>query len=89
MAPAVEAGAGAGAVASEADPPWPPESPDPPWPPESPDPPWPPECHTLGGESKERGDTENFCKQGFNNTRKTFNTGHQTRGKPRLKNTGE
>ncbi len=25
----------------------------------------------------------------FNKTRKTFNTGHQTRGKPRLKNTGE
>ncbi len=43
MAPAVEAGAGAGAAASEAVPPWPPESPDPPWPPESPDPPWRPE----------------------------------------------
>ncbi len=42
-APASEAGAGAGAAASEAVPPWPPEFPDPPWPPESPDPPWPPE----------------------------------------------
>ncbi len=44
---AVEAGAGAGATASEADPPWPPESPDPPWPPESPDTPWPPELPAL------------------------------------------
>ncbi len=39
MAPAVEAGA----AASEADPPWPPESPAPPWRPELPDPPWVPE----------------------------------------------
>ncbi len=36
MVPAIEAGAGAGAVVSEAVQPWPPESPDPPWPPELP-----------------------------------------------------
>ncbi len=44
-APAGEAGAGAGAAASEEVPSWPPESPDPPWPAELPDPPWPPELH--------------------------------------------
>ncbi len=42
MAPAVEAGVGAGDAASEAVPPWPPKSLDPPWPPKSPNPPWPP-----------------------------------------------
>ncbi len=40
-APVVEAGAGV--AASEADLPWPPESPDPPWSPESPASPWPSE----------------------------------------------
>ncbi len=39
MAPAVEAGAGAGATASEADPPWPPEFPATPWCPDL-GPPW-------------------------------------------------
>ncbi len=36
-------------------------------------------CHTLGGESKERGDTENNGKHGFNKTRRhlTTNTGHR------------
>ncbi len=48
-APAGEAGAGAGAAASEAVPPWPPELPDPPWPPEFPDPPWPPELQDPPG----------------------------------------
>ncbi len=41
--PAIEAGVGAGAVASEADSPRLPESLDPPWPPELPAPPWVPE----------------------------------------------
>ncbi len=53
-APAVEARAGAAATEAvlpcppeSQDPPWPPESPDPPWPPESPDPPWTPESPDL------------------------------------------
>ncbi len=46
-APAVEAGMGAGAVASETVPPWHLEFTDPPWPPESLDPPWRPESLEL------------------------------------------